>query len=229
MMLLYDITRRTEPVYAAQALDLAKSQVDYILGANEFGRSFIHGFGTNSWDKVHHRNLQGIDDNPPDAVKESTPFKFKRGGALIGGPSGVGQFNNSVVNYSTTESGCDYNAGITGALAGLISINAPYESISAVAPRPARSTLQPGALFSVSAFRSGTTVSLVIKHQSTSCAIREISLFNAVGALKARKTVRSEERQLAVSTWRLAETMPGVYVCMISAGRSTMLTSVMIP
>jgi hypothetical protein len=86
------------------------------MGANEFNRSFIHGFGPNSWDKVHHRNIQGVDDNPPDAVKETTPFKFKRSGALIGGPTAVNTFTNSVVAYTCTESGCDYNAGITQTL-----------------------------------------------------------------------------------------------------------------
>jgi endoglucanase len=128
MMMLYDITKKSYPAFADSALALAQSQVDYCLGNNEFERSFIHGFGSNSWNKVHHRNIQGIDDNPTDAIKEATEFKFKRSGALIGGPTAPNTFNNSIVDYTCTESGCDYNAGITGALAGLISIKEPYST-----------------------------------------------------------------------------------------------------
>jgi endoglucanase len=209
MMLLYDITRETEPSYAQQALDLAKSQADYILGTNEFNRSFIHGFGSNSWDKVHHRNLQGIDDNPPDATKESTPFKFKRGGALIGGPSAQGAFNNSVVNYSTTESGCDYNAGITGTLAGLISINAPYEAISAITP----GNNHPGVTVSpmkVTAICNGRQVSLVIKGLPAGSGV--VFLYNAQGGRVANKRFQRETGDIA---WNLPSLTAGVYVCAV--------------
>jgi hypothetical protein len=163
MMLLHDITKDKDAAYAATALALAKSQVDYIMGANEFNRSFIHGFGPNPWDKVHHRNLQGIDDNPPDAVKESTPFKFKRGGALIGGPSDVNAFLNSVVNYSTTESGCDYNVGITGALAGLVSLEAPYEPIAAATPKPAAAESRQKMAVSVTTGISNNRITLLVR------------------------------------------------------------------
>lgn len=141
MMLLHDITQGRDTQTAGKALELARSQVDYILGKNEFNKSFIHGFAT-SWDKVHHRNLQGLDSNPPDATKESTPFTLPRSGALIGGPSGVGQFNNSVVDYQNTESGCDYNAGIAGALAGIIALDAPYEQTGTGDPLQPRRALK---------------------------------------------------------------------------------------
>ncbi|MBN1128961.1 MAG: glycoside hydrolase family 9 protein, partial [Chitinispirillaceae bacterium] len=225
MTLLYDITRQGEPSYAQQALDLAKSQVDYILGANEFNRSFIHGFGANSWDKVHHRNLQGIDDNPPDAIKESTPFKFKRGGALIGGPSALNTFVNSVVNYSTTESGCDYNAGITGALAALISIQEPYEPVTAVKPRGA------GA----GAGNRTLTISLTGNGRNTTMAIRGIAsggapvvlrLHNQQGTRIAGTSIRSNN---ATVTWNVPRLVAGVYVCMVKTSNGSRAAAVVVP
>jgi hypothetical protein len=223
MMLLYDATRTKEPAYAQQALDLAKSQVDYIMGTNEFNRSFIHGFGANSWDKVHHRNLQGIDDNPPDPVKESTPFLFKRGGALIGGPSGQGQFVNSVVNYSTTESGSDYNAGITGALAGLVSLNAPYEAIVPISLR--NKQLQSRNTFSVSSQRAGKNVIMTIS-QSCVQGKGEIRLYNTLGATVAS---RSLDNRGGTYAWHIAGLPRGLYACVLKTESINLQASVAIP
>ncbi|MBN2035864.1 MAG: glycoside hydrolase family 9 protein [Chitinispirillaceae bacterium] len=222
MMLLYDISRTSEPAYAQQALELAQSQVDYILGDNEFDRSFIHGFGPYSWDKVHHRNLQGIDDNPPDAVKEATPFKFRRGGALIGGPSGQGQFENSVVNYNTTESGCDYNAGITGALAGLIHITAPYEPVAGIHRQHGFHHPAQGRKVTVTVVRKGKTISLAIKGVSRGAPITRLSLYDSRGALMAQRTASK-------LSWDIPALAAGAYVCAIKVGASSSPVPMIIP
>jgi hypothetical protein len=215
MMLLYDITRQSEPSYAQQAFDCAKSQVDYILGNNEFNRSFIHGFGANSWDKVHHRNLQGIDDNPTDAIKEATPFKFKRGGALIGGPSAKGVFTNSVVNYNTTESGCDYNAGITGALAALISINAPYEPVVGV-KQSASETRRNGGKLAVTL--TGNNRALTLAIPGTAPGAVALRLFDAKGSRIASTEIRGAGSTV---TWHVPVLAAGVYLCAVkTAGGS---------
>jgi hypothetical protein len=224
MMLLYHITLASEPSYAQQALDLAKSQIDYILGNNEFKRSFIHGFGANSWDKVHHRNLQGIDDNPADAIKESTPFKFKRGGALIGGPSEQGQFENSVVHYNTTESGCDYNAGITGALAGLISITAPYEPIAAAKPGTV-STRSPASEISVTLLKKGHRSSLAIGgigHNRDAA----LDLYTARGERVARTRTRSAN---SIAAWNLPDLAAGVYRCSVKCAERSTTVAIAVP
>jgi hypothetical protein len=208
MMLLYDITKEKDPQTAANALALAQSQVDYILGANEFDKSFIFGF-KNSWDKVHHRNLQGLDDISLDKDKE--PFKFPRGGALIGGPNAENSFVNSVTNYTTTESGCDYNAGITGALAGLISIGAPYDKVvytSAVAP----GRRSAAALSSVSIRQCGRTVIASI----SGAGIREARCFDGRGRQLA-VAIGNQKDRIALSTVNLAN---GTYFLVLDvAGR----------
>jgi hypothetical protein len=215
MTLLYDITRQSEPSYAQQALDLAKSQAGYILGNNEFSRSFIHGFGSNSWNKVHHRNLQGIDDNPTDAIKESTPFKFKRGGALVGGPSAQGVFNNSVVNYSTTESGCDYNAGITGALAALISIDAPYEPVVTVKPSASESRRNGGKL-AVTLTGDNKASTLAICGLTPGISVT-LHLVDAKGSRIANTKIRSAGPTV---TWKVPNLAAGVYICAVKTAGS---------
>lgn len=225
MMLLYDITKTLDPDTSAKALALAKSQVDYCMGTNEFNRSFIHGFGQNPWDKVHHRNLQGIDDNPPDAIKESTPFKFKRGGALIGGPTAVNTFNNSVVDYTCTESGCDYNAGITGALAGLISIYAPYEAIGAQAlpkkAKEARTSRQCDVGVIVS--NSGGTLSVRINYSLYEPGFVTLSICNAKAQVVKRCVNGFREKGAYSVPMDLSTLGTGVYFCDLTFGRSSIV------
>ena len=83
-----------------------------MLGVNEFGHPFIHGFKDDMTYRIHHRNAMGRDDNPPSDVKNTTPFKFACGG-LIGGPTEEGKFHNLIEDgtfFMETEGGCDYNA-----------------------------------------------------------------------------------------------------------------------
>ncbi|GAA0156864.1 hypothetical protein LIER_14253 [Lithospermum erythrorhizon] len=108
----------------------AKSQVDYILGSNPSGMSYIVGFGGNYPNKVHHRGASMV------SYKESKGFIgctqgydkwYWRGdpnpnilvGALVGGPDSDDQFNDRRGNYVQTEA-CTYNAApLIGVLAKL--------------------------------------------------------------------------------------------------------------
>lgn len=93
--------------------------VDYMLGNNEFGHPFLHGFKGDMTFRIHHRNAMGRNDNPPTETKNTSDFKFASGG-LIGGPSGTGKFENIIEggsSYTETEGGCDYNAPFIMAIA----------------------------------------------------------------------------------------------------------------
>jgi hypothetical protein len=226
MMLLNDIAKTLDPQIAAQALALAQSQVDYCMGVNEFNRSFIHGFGPNSWDKVHHRNIQGIDDNPPDAVKEITPFKFKRSGALIGGPTAVNTFGNSVVNYTCTESGCDYNAGITGALAGLISLNAPYAvAVNDPPPRPGR-IASPGALAVTQLTNKGKR-GVRIDYSLRETGPCSVTILNARAQVIAVMAAGLSSGGTHVAFWDVTSPA-GVYFCDLTLGTSSIVRKIII-
>ncbi len=98
----------------------ARRIADYIMGVNEFGHTFIHGFKGDSYFKVHHRNAMGTNDNPPDDLKNSYEYVFPNSGALIGGPQDYNDFVNDVNQYIYTESGDDYNAPLVALLAFLV-------------------------------------------------------------------------------------------------------------
>lgn len=124
-VLLCDLVKKGKlTLDVAEAAKYDRRVVDYMLGENEFSHTFIHGYKGDKTFKIHHRNAMGINTNPPDAVKETTPYLFASGG-LIGGPQGYNQFNNSVVDYVCTEGGCDYNGPFVGAIAGLVAELAP--------------------------------------------------------------------------------------------------------
>lgn len=99
-----------------EAAVLAQSQLDYITGQNEYGRSFVVGFGVNPPQQPHHRNAHGHDENDMDLEFLHTLY-----GALVGGPTRDGAGGNTmpgyvddVSDYVTNEVALDYNAGLVG-------------------------------------------------------------------------------------------------------------------
>lgn len=228
MLLLYDITRTLDPDTSAKALALAKSQVDYCMGTNEWNRSFIHGFGADSWDKVHHRNIQGTDDNPPDAVKETTPFKFKRSGALIGGPTAVNTFDNSVVDYTCTGSGCDYNAGITGALAGIISLYAPYEAIGIRTPSKGKNAYADSRQcdLGVMVSNQGGTLSVRINYSLYEPGFVTITIYNARAQVVRQCVNGFREKGVYSFPEDFTSAGTGIYFCDLMFGRSNIVKEI---
>ncbi|KAI9115606.1 hypothetical protein K1719_013275 [Acacia pycnantha] len=109
-----------------EILAFAKSQVDYILGSNPMGMSYLVGYGPHFPLRVHHRGasiesykenkgfigcMQGYDNwygrhdpNPNVLI-----------GALVGGPNSTDGFRDERGNYVQTEA-CTYN---TAALVGV--------------------------------------------------------------------------------------------------------------
>ncbi|KAK3423951.1 hypothetical protein EUGRSUZ_F00710 [Eucalyptus grandis] len=122
-----------ERVGPEELLRLAKWQVDYILGDNPHGTSYLVGYGDKYPLRVHHRGAsiapyrkskgfigctQGYDNwfgrrgpNPNVVV-----------GALVGGPDDMDRFRDERKNFMQTEA-CTYNtATLVGALARLSSL-----------------------------------------------------------------------------------------------------------
>ena len=98
-------------------LDMAKSQIDYILGDNPENMSYVVGMGTKWSQHPHHRAAQGGQGYADNA--NTTPAKYVLLGALIGGPDNDDIFIDSVHEYQYTEVALDYNAGFVGALAAV--------------------------------------------------------------------------------------------------------------
>jgi hypothetical protein len=98
--------------------DFATSQVNYILGNNPAGLSYLLGYGNWKCEHVHHRAAnghQGYNDN-----NNALPALNELTGAMVGGPDNHDKFSDSVYEYQYTEVAIDYNAGIVGALAGML-------------------------------------------------------------------------------------------------------------
>ena len=103
--------------YDGRYKQLGLSQINYALGDNPEGRSYVVGFGVGSPMNPHHRAAHGsLTNNIYNPVAtQNTLF-----GALVGGP---GQANDGAsyvddrADFRSNEVALDYNAGFTAALA----------------------------------------------------------------------------------------------------------------
>lgn len=97
----------------------AKFQMDYILGNNSYGYSFLAGYGSKWPTHIHHRaanpgeNGQTSADNPDS--------KYVLYGALIGGPNPSG-YEDHTDRYQWTEVAVDFNGCFALACAGLANL-----------------------------------------------------------------------------------------------------------
>lgn len=102
-----------------QILSFVKSQVDYILGSNPLGMSYLVGFGPKYPKRVHHRAASTIsykEDGSFVGCAQGYDKWFSRRkqnpnvliGALVGGPDAKDEFRDARWNYMQTEA-CTYN------------------------------------------------------------------------------------------------------------------------
>jgi len=96
--------------------DFARGQIDYILGANPAGRSFLCGFGANPPANPHHRASHGSTTHQIGNPARNLHTLY---GALVGGPAADDTYQDDRANFQQSEVALDYNAGLTGALARL--------------------------------------------------------------------------------------------------------------
>ncbi|KAI3425705.1 hypothetical protein D9Q98_007681 [Chlorella vulgaris] len=108
----------------AALLALARSQVDYALGSA--GRSYVVGWGLNPPLRAHHAAASC--PSPPAPCTWSdfgspAPNPQVLLGALVAGPADTDDsYSDRRDDYITNEVAIDYNAGLTGALAGLLEL-----------------------------------------------------------------------------------------------------------
>ncbi len=101
--------------YAEELFDFASDQIDYMMGDNPDGQSYVVGFGDDYPLNPHHRGASGTTN-----VGDSADNLYTLTGALVGGPDQNGNYTDSRTDYVQNEVATDYNAGFSGALAGLI-------------------------------------------------------------------------------------------------------------
>ncbi|GAV69604.1 Glyco_hydro_9 domain-containing protein, partial [Cephalotus follicularis] len=109
---------------------LAKSQVDYILGSNPKGMSYMVGFGSSYPGQVHHRgaSIVSIKKDPTfvscqDGFNEwfykDAPNPNVLDGAIVGGPDNNDGYTDSRTNFQMAEPATYNVAPLVGVLASL--------------------------------------------------------------------------------------------------------------
>lgn len=92
----------------------AKGQMEYIMGDNPLGRSYIVGYNENSVKYPHHRAASGL-----TKCEDPDEHRYVLYGALAGGPDGDDKHNDTTADWVYNEVTIDYNAAFVGASAGL--------------------------------------------------------------------------------------------------------------
>ncbi len=119
----------------ADFLNWSKGQMSYLTGDNSMNVCFLTGFADNSAKNPHHRAASGYtsyDDMGQNQtqVKPGSPTLI---GALVGGPKDSnGNYVDSLTDYVCNEVAIDYNAGFTGAAAGLYELTNSGSAVSAI-------------------------------------------------------------------------------------------------
>lgn len=103
-------------------------QVDYILGNNPMGMSYMVGYGSKFPQRIHHRAsaLPSLDAHPSFiACKEGTPYYISSNpnpneliGAIVGGPNdGTDNYTDDRGQAALSEPTTYINAPFVGAFA----------------------------------------------------------------------------------------------------------------
>ena len=98
----------------SQFSEWAKSQMEYIMGKNPMNRCYIVGYAENSASHPHHRASHASTTLSMDDPVDQTHVLW---GALVGGPDDG--HRDITADFVYNEVAVDYNAGFTGACAGL--------------------------------------------------------------------------------------------------------------
>ena len=117
--LVYDKYMKGKDVYNPDNPDYtftewALGQMEYIIGDNPLGRSYVVGYGENSVKYPHHRAASGL-----TKCEDTSEQKHVLYGALAGGPDENDEHNDVTKDWVYNEVTIDYNAAIVGAAAGL--------------------------------------------------------------------------------------------------------------
>ncbi|KAF5731079.1 putative endo-1 4-beta-glucanase [Tripterygium wilfordii] len=111
----------------SRLVQVARSQVDYILGSNPLNMSYMVGYGNKFPQKIHHRgsSIPSIDQRP-DRIDcnggtqyflSSNPNPSLLIGAVVGGPDMNDSYSDSRADFAHSEPTTYINAPLVGLLA----------------------------------------------------------------------------------------------------------------
>ncbi|WCJ22284.1 glycosyl hydrolase 9A1 [Euphorbia peplus] len=106
--------------------NFAQSQIDYLLGKNPAGMSYVVGFGNRFPQHVHHRGASIPNNKVKYGCKDGFKWRASKRpnpntivGAMVGGPDTRDAFQDNRLNYNYTEATIAGNAGLVAALVAL--------------------------------------------------------------------------------------------------------------
>ena len=94
-----------------------ETQMNYVLGDNADGQTFVVGYGEKSPKNPHHRTAHGSWKNDLAIPDTNRHILY---GALVGGPNQDGSYEDDRQNYINNEVATDYNAGFTALLCKMV-------------------------------------------------------------------------------------------------------------
>jgi hypothetical protein len=133
--------KQNKPAYYA----CAKSQLDYALGANPSGTSYVVGYGTKWLQALHHRGSTGgwtgFDSITPGKEGYLAFNRHTAYGAMPGGPNPYAVTSDPDTvpvgrTHTETEPGLLFNAGLLGTLAAVVATETNYGSPDSFLPPP---------------------------------------------------------------------------------------------
>ncbi len=97
--------------------EFAETQVNYALGDNPDNFSYLCGYGSDYPKNPHHRTAHGSWKNDLAIPATNRHILY---GALVGGPTQTGAYEDDRQNYINNEVATDYNAGFTAMLCKMV-------------------------------------------------------------------------------------------------------------
>lgn len=94
-----------------------ENQINYVLGDNPSGQSYVVGYGDKPAHNAHHRTAHASWKNDIYMPESNRHILY---GALVGGPNQDGSYEDDRNNYINNEVATDYNAGFTAILCKMI-------------------------------------------------------------------------------------------------------------
>ena len=94
-----------------------EEQINFALGVNPNNQSYVVGFGPNAPKNPHHRTSHASWKNDLAYPDTNRHILY---GALVGGPTEAGAYEDDRQNYINNEVADDYNAGFTALLCKMV-------------------------------------------------------------------------------------------------------------
>lgn len=98
-------------------VEFYEDQINFVLGDNSTGQSYVVGYGDKPAHNAHHRTAHASWKNDIYMPVQNRHVLY---GALVGGPTEGGDYEDDRNNYINNEVATDYNAGFTAILCKMI-------------------------------------------------------------------------------------------------------------